>query len=440
MSLGEVRYKERVTRPTRSARELLPAHPSSVPAARRAIRRWLVDVGREPLTEDAELAVSELVTNALVHAGTPVEMVAHADEGFVRIEVADGSVHLPRVREYAPTSGTGRGLKLIDRTVDRWGAHLRGLGKVVWFELSSEENDGVAARDEQVAVPPVVRDSVAVELWNLPLLLHAAWLEAAGALLREHLLVRLDSSDPADALEQHAGASEALTVLTEQVPAPELDDDPNALMAGAVEPFVSQERLELLVPRSSVPHFESLDAVLDDALVLARDGLLLSPPTQPEVQALRRWLTGEVRRQAAGERAQPWSSVIDPAAAPDAGPVEWATSSVDGSTSAVVAADDANRILAVSASALAVLGYRDRTELVGQRLVALIPPRFHQAHLAGFTLHLSNGRSPLLGRPVTVPVLMRDGTERLTELTVTSERLPGGRKVFLAELRPPARN
>ena len=86
-------------------------------------------------------------------------MVAHADEGFVRIEVADGSVHLPRVREYAPTSGTGRGLKLIDRTVDRWGAHLQGPGKVVWFELSSEEQDSGPSPSGRVDVAPV-RDPV----------------------------------------------------------------------------------------------------------------------------------------------------------------------------------------------------------------------------------------------------------------------------------------
>ena len=43
-------------------------------------------------------------------------------------------------------------------------------------------------------------------------------------------------------------------------------------------------------------------------------------------------------------------------------------------------------------------------ELVGQRLISIIPTRFHQAHIAGFTLHLVNGRSPLIGNRVTVPV------------------------------------
>ena len=229
-----------------------------------------------------------------------------------------------------------------------------------------------------------------------------------------------------------------MTVLAEQVPGPALEDDPNTLMAGAVEPFVSLDRLVLLVPRSSVPHFDSLDEALDDALELAAAGLLLTPPTQPEVQALRRWLSSEVRRQSAGGLARAWHAVIDPEATPVAPAIDWPTASVDEASVAMVAADDANRIVAVSASALDHLGYSDRSELVGQRVLALIPARFHQAHVAGFTMHLSNGRSPLLGRPVTVPFLLRDGTERLTDLTVTAQRLPDGRTVFLAELGPAA--
>jgi PAS domain S-box-containing protein len=422
---------------TRGARELLPAHPSSVAAARKAIRAWLAVVGCEALTEDAELAVSELVTNALVHAGTPVDMVARVDVGFVRIEVGDGSVHLPRVRDYVATAATGRGLKLLDHTVDRWGAHRRARGKVVWFELNSEGRDRPAPPLDRPDVPPTSASSVAVELLNLPLLLHAAWLEHAEALLREHLLVRLDSPDPETALSVHAAAGEALNLLAEQVPTPEVEDDPDVLMAGAVEPYVSMERLVLLVPRASVAHFAALDTALDDALALASAGLLLTPPAQPEVQALRRWLASEVVRQTAGDAAKPWSSLFDPGAAPEVPQIDWPRSSVDDSPLPLLAADDANRIVAISPAALAHLGYTDRGELVGRRLVALIPARFHQAHLAGFTLHLSNGRSPLLGRPVTVPVVRRDGTERLTELTVTAEGLADGRKVFIAQLRPP---
>ena len=416
---------------TRENRGVLPAHPSSVPAARRLIRQWLAESGQDELSRDAELAVSELVTNALMHAGTPVEMSARLDLGFIRVEVADGSVHLPRTRDYLPTSGTGRGLKLLERTVDRWGAHRHGDGKVVWFELSAGVDiPSVRVVEPDDAPPP---DAISVELLNLPLLLHAAWQHHAETLLRELLLVRLDSSDAEEALEAHAAACNALNLLVEQVPSPELAHDPDLVMAGAVGPLMTAERLVLEVPEDSVPHFDVLDDALTDAVALAEQGLLLTPPTQPEVRGMRRWLCAEVRRQAAGERPTRWTSVVEPLATAGA-PLDWDASEVDGATTALVAADDTNRIVAVSDSALDLLGYGNRSELVGQRLVSLIPDRFHQAHLAGFTLHLTTGRSTLIGVPVTVPVLLRGGSEQLMQLTVTARHLPGGRRVFVAEM------
>ena len=101
---------------------------------------------------------------------------------------------------------------------------------------------------------------------------------------------------------------------------------------------------------------------------------------------------------------------------------------------ALIAADDTDRIIAISRPALTMLGYDAASQLVGQRLVAIIPPRLRQAHLAGFTLFFSTGRAPLLGRPVSVPALRCDGSEMLVELTVRSESLPGGRHVFVAVL------
>ena len=103
---------------------------------------------------------------------------------------------------------------------------------------------------------------------------------------------------------------------------------------------------------------------------------------------------------------------------------------------ALIAADDTNRIVVVSQHACELLGYREPSQLLGRRLVAIIPARYHQAHLAGFTLHLSNGRRPLLGRTVVVPVLRSDGTEIAVELLVESRREPGGRQLFVAQIRP----
>jgi PAS domain S-box-containing protein len=90
----------------------------------------------------------------------------------------------------------------------------------------------------------------------------------------------------------------------------------------------------------------------------------------------------------------------------------------------------------VSRRACDLLGYSDPERLLGRRLVAIIPPRYHQAHLAGFTLHLLNGRSPLLGRTVNVPVLRGDGTEMASDLVVATHQLPDGRHFFIAQMRP----
>ncbi len=111
----------------------------------------------------------------------------------------------------------------------------------------------------------------------------------------------------------------------------------------------------------------------------------------------------------------------------------WDASGVREAEHGVVAVDDTNHILAVSRRAADAVGY-DPEELVGRRLVEIIPPRFRQSHVAGFTLHLVNGRAPLLDQEVTVPALCQDGSERLVRLLVRAVHLPGGGSVFVADL------
>jgi PAS domain S-box-containing protein len=315
--------------------------------------------------------------------------------------------------------------------VARWGAELRGDGKVVWFEVG--DVTGVPLTEAEPGVTSPAADVVMIELLDVPLLLTSAWLEHSGALLREHLLISLDEDDDGAALARHATAGEALALLEEQWPELDLGLDPDELLAGAVEPLVTARRLQLAVPRALVAGFAALDELTEDMLQLADHGQTLTPPTQPEVRALRRWVTGQVRDQTAGSAAEALS-VHGGDMLPTRAPVEWDRAEVDGATTACIAADDTDCIIAVSNSALELLGH-DRADLVGHRLLAIIPTRFHQAHLAGFTLHLINGRGPLLGVPLTVPVRRRDGSEQPTELTITARSLARGRSAFVAELR-----
>lgn len=419
----------------------LPPQPSSVGEARHLVRDLLVAAERDDLIESAALLVSEVVTNALLHAGTPVDVRATLDEDGLRVEVGDGSPHLPVRRRYATTAGTGRGMMMIEHLVDEWGVSRHQHGKTVWFRLASREGgeprpgegyEDVARESEHSS------ETVTVELRNMPLLLHAAWQEHAEALLRELLLESLDSPDPVvrNPIQTHAEATDAIAILEEHVPRVGVAMDLAELMVGATEPNLSVPRLPVPVPHASVPHFETLDGAIEAALGLTRRGESLTPPTQPEIQAFRRWLCRQVTSQAAGADPVPWS--VEGGAPPQPRyALEWDATEVSSASTGRIAADEANRILAVSPAALEILGYDDPGQLVGRRLVAIIPERYRQAHIAGFTLYLLVGRKPLLGRQVTVPALRRDGSEVQVEMLVEAAPAGKGRAVFLADLRRP---
>ena len=409
---------------------VLPALPTSAGRARRLLRDALGPSTAPDSVDSAQLAASEVVTNALVHAGTAVRLRVLVSGRRVRVEVGDGSEHLPVNRQHATVADTGRGLHLVAELVDRWGVYRDAGGKVVWFELTEPQADSglLADSTDRPGQHPTTHE---ITLHNVPLLMHAAWQEHAAALLREVLLIRIE--DEPEALEQHAAASDALGLLCAQLPPPSMHDDPDAIMANATEPGVSAAQVVLEVPAETVAHFEDLDTMLESAVALADAGELLSTPTQPEMRAMRRWMCRQVLRQSTGGRAERWSSPTGTPPVPRR-PLEWDESAVTEAAEALVAADDASRIVAVSRPAAAALGYDDPAELVGQRLLAIIPERYHQAHIAGFTLHLTNGRSPLLNTRVTVPVRHRNGDDLPLDLTVRVQHLRDGRPVFVAQL------
>ena len=86
---------------------------------------------------DAALLTSELVTNAVVHAGTVFEVAMTIDNGRVLVAVVDRSTRLPQPTPVATDATTGRGLGLVDAIASAWGAELTADGKIVWFELAA---------------------------------------------------------------------------------------------------------------------------------------------------------------------------------------------------------------------------------------------------------------------------------------------------------------
>jgi anti-sigma regulatory factor (Ser/Thr protein kinase) len=120
--------------------ELLPS-ADSVPQARRFARQALE--GSTSDVETAVLLVSELVTNAVLHARSAIRLVIDDRGSTARVEVHDTSPLQPRVQHYRLTSGTGRGLRMVARLSATWGVESapRGEGKVVWFEIGTPSDD-----------------------------------------------------------------------------------------------------------------------------------------------------------------------------------------------------------------------------------------------------------------------------------------------------------
>lgn len=97
-----------------------------------AVKNW----GLADLVERAELLTSEVVTNAVVHAYSPVHLVVQAHSSSVVVEVEDASAQTHLVPEGEEVlEADGRGMVLVDALSDRWGWWEVDGGKVVWFAL-----------------------------------------------------------------------------------------------------------------------------------------------------------------------------------------------------------------------------------------------------------------------------------------------------------------
>jgi anti-sigma regulatory factor (Ser/Thr protein kinase) len=109
------------------------------PSTPRAVRREFTrQYETHPCLEALLLCLSEVVTNAVLHARTRVHVTVSGTGDRVRVEVADGSPVKPVRRAFVEVSPTGRGLHLLDRLASSWGIEMTEDGKTVWFEIESE--------------------------------------------------------------------------------------------------------------------------------------------------------------------------------------------------------------------------------------------------------------------------------------------------------------
>ncbi|WP_406386801.1 ATP-binding protein [Streptomyces sp. NBC_01618] len=112
---------------------------AAVSEVRCALREFLRYRWPDEPAEVAELLLSELVTNALIHTSQGAVVTVSVSPTRLRVEVRDFVSGLPP--SYVPDAddGThGRGLFLVQSLADAWGVGAHALGKVVWFELHGE--------------------------------------------------------------------------------------------------------------------------------------------------------------------------------------------------------------------------------------------------------------------------------------------------------------
>lgn len=140
-----------------NAEAILPGDSSSVPTARHFVESILTSWGQPEHGWAAALLISELAANCTLHARTAFTVRVELEGDAVRLQVSDGSLRAPSVRNYGPSATTGRGLKLVDELSAGWGVDLREDGKTVWAVLrggepgSRQEDDAAEDLDALLA-------------------------------------------------------------------------------------------------------------------------------------------------------------------------------------------------------------------------------------------------------------------------------------------------
>jgi GAF domain-containing protein len=314
------------------------------------VRRAALDWHLPPeVVDDAETVVSELVTNAVLHARTPLELLVTPRDPGLRLELVDGSPDppLPTPIEPAALQGllggdedsellldvftsrtTGRGLAIVGALADQWGVDPLPTGKKVWAVLggpaiadadappdaarteaarteaapvpSSDDNrNALEERDLNAGLDPrEEHDLRRVRLAAVPVRLLLASDDRLAAVTRDLEVALLHSPAQSVRLADVVVTSEVVARF-EQVARPRREAGQPALARGD-----RLADLDLLLPSSAPATLAEIDEVI------ARTGLgaaqaLSVEGRSPELGAFDAWYANEVAAQIAGAPPRP---------------------------------------------------------------------------------------------------------------------------------------
>jgi len=269
-------------------------------------------LGRGDLVECAELGISELVTNALLHGEEPIAVHVRGTAEHLRLEVCDGSREppvLPTAISREPDDlllTVGRGLNIVAMCSVSWGAAIDEAGKCVWFEPATAPHEDVYPLGEVFVAeqtapwqPPAGASASVISLPGLPLHQLGDQRRHYQELRRELRLLSLARQDDfplADNLTRVFKRFERALprTMTTQINA--------ALARGDA---VTDLSMSLDPDTASV--IEQMLDLLDLADEFCRAKRLLSLARTPRQREFQQWYFGEFIRQSRGEPPRAWA-------------------------------------------------------------------------------------------------------------------------------------
>ena len=303
----------------------LPPELESVVAARRlltsSITAWGMD---DSVRHDAALAVSELVTNSVLHAGTAVGIRICRLGSGIRIEVSDLDPRIPVVDAARPEdllsnrSMTGRGLALVAATCDRWGSERWGTGKVTWVEVGTGRRRVTA--EPAPAFPPaaplplleaseladglVTSSAVTgggrrVHLVGIPVELLLESTRHLSDLQREMQVMAMDRTAPPEVEQVVQAGRPWVTDIDRWV------DVDRRVAESAMARGQRLVDYEVLVPEDVDRRIEGIAGWIRRTASSVLRCHLLTLPASEEVAAYRRWCGEEIVAQMSGRSPRP---------------------------------------------------------------------------------------------------------------------------------------
>ncbi len=302
------------------------------PSAARVARAWVAEVladWPEGAVDSARLLMSELVTNAVLHARTEISLGCRLEEASARFEVGDRQRGGPTPKRYVADSPTGRGMRLVATLAEAWGVERTPSSKVVWFAVARDGPASVAAGGGgpaagsdplgavdlellaaalgEPALPPDAEAGgtpvmVRVRVLGLPLDVYLKAEQHNDAVLRELDLIerspRRGPQVPPRLLELATALRALFTAATTSTRA-QVDE---ALRTGR-----ARVDLDVDVPAEGWQALMEMAQQLEEVDRYCQEGALLTLASSPQQRRFRHWYADQVAQQMQGSRPTPWT-------------------------------------------------------------------------------------------------------------------------------------